>query len=250
MAEALIDRRVDSMLSTGLYLRFAVAWMCGVVAVLGAPPVPSPIPLEKGTQWTYAGKVEWTADDSAVVRSTNVQWVMDVVDVVQRGSVRASVVRGIPDELAWYEPARMPGFCVLLQVTNRVYRIEADNEKQAANLARELTDERHELPTSADEWLVLPLAKGQRWAVDAADRKDNWYCWYVQEQKMKRLKVEGYRARGRAAVWSLVYFTNPDHQIVDIAEGIGITRYVFVHHGTVFSAHVRLVSLKSPTAAR
>jgi hypothetical protein len=233
------------MLSARLYLRLAVALACGVVGASAAQPVPCPIPLEKGMQWTYAGKVEWTMDNSAVVCSTNVQWVMDVVDVVERGSVRASVVRGIPDELAWYEPGRTPSCSVLLQVTNRVYRIGAGNEQEGVKLARELTDERHPLPASAEEWLVLPLARGQRWAVEAADREDNWYCWYVQKQETKRVKADGYRARHRAALWTLINFTCPAHQVVEIAEGVGITRCVFVHLGTVFSANVRLVSFKN-----
>jgi hypothetical protein len=36
------------------------------------------------------------------------------------------------------------------------------------------------------------------------------------------------------------------HQILEIAPGVGITRYVFVHHGTVATADVRLVSINLP----
>src|SRR5258707_1125022 len=68
------------MLRTKFYLRFAIAWLCGVVGAIASPLAPCPIPMEKGMQWTYEGKVEWTAANSAVILSTNVHWVMEIVE--------------------------------------------------------------------------------------------------------------------------------------------------------------------------
>lgn len=235
---------MGSMFSTGRYLSTTIGLIWGAVTALAAP-VGTPLPLEKGMRWEYEGKVEWTVMNSTKVLSTNIYWVMDVVDVMERGAVRASVIRGLPDELAWYEPNRKPGFSVLLSLTNHVYRIPAKSEQDGQNLARRLTHEPFQLPSSAKEWLVFPLAKGKRWAGDT-DREDNNYCWYVQGKKTKNLRVDGYPAKHPATVWTLIYRTNPDHQIVDLAEGLGITRYLFVHHGTVASADVRLVSFRHP----
>lgn len=228
------------MFSTGLCLSTIIG-LIGSAATAIAAPVATPFPLEKGMRWAYEGKVEWTVMNSAKVLSTNIHWVMDVVDVMQRGAVRASVVRGLPDELAWYEPNRLPGFAVLVSITNHVYRIPANSKQDGQNLARRLTSERCKLPPSAEDWLVFPLAKGKRWGGDS-DRKDNYYCWYVQGKQVKNLWVEGNSAKNPAAVWTLIYRTNPDHQIMDLVAGLGITRYVFAHHGTVASADVRLVS--------
>ncbi|MGO8926237.1 MAG: hypothetical protein ACLQU3_05020 [Limisphaerales bacterium] len=230
------------MFSTGRYLLTIIGLIWSAATALAAP-VGTPLPLEKGMRWAYEGKVEWTVMNSTRVLSTNIHWVMEVVDVIEKGAVRASVVRGLPDELAWYEPNRKPGFSVLLGVTNHVYRIPAASEKDGEKLAKRLTHEPDRLPSCAEEWLVLPLAKGKRWAGDS-DREDNNYCWYVQGKKKRNVRVDGYAATHPAAVWTLIYRTNPDHQIVDLVEGLGITRYVFVHHGTVASADVRLVSFR------
>jgi hypothetical protein len=237
---------MGSMFSTGLYLFTIIGLIWAAVSAVAATVV-TPLPLEKGMRWEYEGKVEWTVMNSTKVLSTNINWVMEVVDVKERGAIRASVVHGLPDELAWYEPNRMPGFSVLLSVTNHVYRISASSEKDGETLARRFTREAYKLPSSAEEWLAFPLAKGKRWARDT-DRVDNNYCWHVQGKKMKHLQISGYPAKHPAAVWTLIYRTNPDHQIVDFVEGLGITRYVFAHHGTVASADVRLVSFSHRSA--
>ncbi len=230
------------MFRAGLYFSTTIVLIWGAVTVI-ASPVDAPLPLEKGMRWAYEGKVEWTVMNSTTVFSTNIHWVTDVVEVMERGAVRASIVRGLPNELAWYEPGRMPGFTVLLSITNHVYRIPASNEQDGKNLARRLINEPYELPSSAEEWLAFPLEKGKRWGEDT-DRQDNNYCWYVQGKQVKNLRVKGYPARHPAVVWSLIYRTNPDHQIMEIVAGLGITRYVYAHHGTVASADVRLVSFE------
>lgn len=40
--------------------------------------------------------------------------------------------------------------------------------------------------------------------------------------------------------WELVYRSAPDHAIVRIVPGVGITSYVYEHHGTVASVDVHL----------
>ena len=39
----------------------------------------------------------------------------------------------------------------------------------------------------------------------------------------------------------LSFRTRPDHTIIEFVPGIGITRYVYVHHGTVAEADVKLI---------
>ncbi len=233
---------MGSMFRAGLYFSPTIELICGAVTAI-ASPVETPLPLEKGMRWVYEGKVEWTVMNSTTVLSTNIHWVMEVVDVIENGAVRASLVRGLPDELAWYEPSRMPDFAVLVSITNHVYRVPANNEQDGKYLARRLVNEPHELPSSGEEWLAFPLEKGKRWG-EGTDREDNNYCWYVEGKQVKNLRVKGYPANHPAAVWRLIYRTNPYHQIVDIVAGLGITRYVYTHHGTVASADVRLVSFE------
>ena len=232
-----------TILASRFCLFLVVGLGCGLVKGTASPPVPCPIPLEKGTSWTYEGKVKWTIADSAMVRSTNVHWVMEVIETKENESGRVAVVRGFPDELAWYEPHQSPRFSVILSVSNRICRVAAKSEREAEELAKRFVGELPRLPPCAEEWLVLPLAERKRWGGDT-NRDDNWYCWYVQNQKVKKVRVRGFSAKRPVSVWTLAYRTNPDHQIMDIAAGIGITRYVFEHHGTVASADVRLISFK------
>src|SRR5206468_1545948 len=162
----------------GLYFSTTIVLIWGAVTVI-ASPVDAPLSLEKGMHWAYEGKVEWTVMNSTTVLSTNIHWVTDVVEVMERGAVRASIVRGLPNEL------------------------------EGKNLARRLTNEPYELPSSVEEWLAFPLEKGKRWGEDT-DRHDNNYCWYVQGKQVKNLRVKGYPASHPAVVWSLIYRTNPD----------------------------------------
>ena len=130
---------------------------------------------------------------------------------------------------------------MLASITNHLYKIGVKNEQDGKRLARRLTDGTQKLPPTAQEWLVFPLAKGKRWGGDV-EREDYNYCWYVEKGKPMSLRIQGYPAKPPAHVWSLTYRTSPDHQILEFVEGLGITHYVYAHHGTVASADVRLVS--------
>lgn len=212
-------------------------------ATVVTSPVESPFPLEQGMSWSYEGKVQWTAINSTKVLSTNIHWVTDVVYATQNGPVRAAVVRGLPDELVWYEPDRTAGFTVLLSVPNHIYRIPVDSYKKGKTLVRRFIKPPHNLPSGAEEWLAFPFKKGKKWGGDS-DREDNNYCWHVEGNEMKTLRVDGYVAAKPMQVWTVAYRTMPDHQIVQFVAGLGVTRYEFVHHGTVASVDLRLVSFR------
>jgi hypothetical protein len=226
----------------------AMAVTCPVCALLAAPPIPCPIPLEKGTRWTYEGKVETTLLGSAKVYSTNISWVMEVVDSMENTNARAAVISGTPDELAWYEPGQVPGYSVLLNFSNHVYRFPAKTLQQASSLMLEMANEPGKFFPKAedvDDWFALPLAKDKRWGGDL-QREDGWYCWRVEDEHLSKLRIKGCADKHAFPIYTLAYRTNPDHQVLDIAPGLGITRFIYVHHGTVASADVRLVAFKHP----
>jgi hypothetical protein len=100
-------------------------------------------------------------------------------------------------------------------------------------------------PPDANEFLVLPLAKGKEWAGDT-ERADHWYRWYVESESQERLRIKGSSLESPTRTWRIAYRTLPDHQIMEIAEGLGITQFVYQHHGTVQSVDVRLVSIEQP----
>jgi len=224
----------------------------GIVGIgsesLAAPPFSSPIPLEKGNCWNYEGKIETTLAGSATVYSTNIAWDMVIVDSMQSTNVQAAVVRGFLDELPWYEPGCVPGFCVLLNFSNRVYRLNEPDADRAAALMRAAMAQPGKFSAQtldSDERFVLPLARDKRWGGDV-ERKDGWYCWHVEQEQTAKLQIKGVTEHHPFTVFSIAYRTNPDHLIVDIAPGLGITRFVYAHHGTVATVQVRLVSFEYP----
>lgn len=193
-------------------------------------------------QWTYRGTVKWTPVYSPPV-ATNVQWVMEVLDVATNAAVRASIVRGFPDQLMGEETGFAPSVSVVLCVSNRVYRLPAANEKEASRLAQRLVSAPLETPRDAEEFLVLPLHKGQTWG-GGTEREDHWYCWHVESEKLATVRLKGIVSPRRMPIWRVAYRTCPEHEIMEIAQGIGITRYVYEHHGTVGSVDVRMVEIK------
>ena len=227
---------------------FSVGVICTTGVVMAMPPVPSPIPLEKGTRWIYEGEIKTALAGSSTVYSTNITWVMEIIDSSKSTNALAAVVSGFPDELPWYEPGQTPGFCVLLNFRNRVYQFKAKDEKEAQSILQQVINQPGKFSAAAEgfnELLALPLAKDSRWGGDT-NREDGWYCWRVEKAQTAKLQIKGCSEGTAFKVYTLAYRTNPDHQILDVATGLGISRYVFVHHGTVAEVDVHLVSFKSP----
>ena len=244
-ASALRNFKACATMAAAVLLPFPMGLQWTAVAAVAGSSCP--IPLERGTQWTYEGRVEWTESGSGKVKSAQVRWVSEVVDLVGSSGVRAAVVRGFPDELAWYEPGQSPGFCVLLSASNRVYRLRADGQNQARALAQRLLRNPRTVPEGAEEIFDLPLAAGRKWGQDPA-REDTWYGWCVEQVQSKALSAKGIGTKRPLKIYRLAYRTCPDHQLLDVAPGLGVVRFVYGHHGTVASADVHLVSFSAPRA--
>ena len=233
-------------ISTSGFLLLAAGLVCIASELMAAPPVSSPIPLEKGNRWIYEGKIGTTLSGSSTVYTTNISWMMEVVDSIKSTNAQAAIVSGFPDELSWYEPAQVPGFCVLLNFSNHVYQFKAPNEKQARAILQDVINEPGKFSTKAkedDELFALPLAKDKRWGSDL-QREDSWYCWHVEKEQSAKLQIKGYSENSTPKVFTLAYRTNPDHQLLDIVPGLGITHFIYVHHGTVAWVDLHLVAFK------
>jgi len=216
---------------------------CALGLQLAVVPVAAscPLPLDRGARWTYEGRVEWTVPGSASVKGAHIRWTCQVVDIIKGPRARAAIVRGFPGELAWYEPGQPPGFCVLLQVSNRLYRLKTEGEKPARALARQLTKKPRVLPGGVEELLAFPLTVGHKCG-RGEPRTDTWYCWCVERVRNQAPAVAGLADKGKMPTYRLAYRTCPDHQLLDIVPGLGIVRFVYNHHGTVASSDVHLIS--------
>src|SRR5215471_14292782 len=119
---------------TTILLISALATGC----IFAAERASSPIPLEQGTQWVYEAKVQWTPVDAPGVRSARFKWTAEVVETIESKTARAAVVHAWPDEAAGMDPAQPCGYSVILECSNRLYRVQAKDKQEAGRLARQL----------------------------------------------------------------------------------------------------------------
>lgn len=226
-------------------LRFC---MVGMVLVLVAPvsfaqdaPDIAPFPLEKGSVWVYQGTVAWTLmDGSNEVREDTLTWEMEVIDVIERGDIVGYAMRGHPGDLTWYEEGKEPSEYAIIEVKpGRYYRTELD----LLDRLRDDDDLLYELVDDLALFLDLPLASGQRFCpAEQLTRTDYMYCWLVMSVEPADLTgIDGAPPLESPLEYTLIFRTNPDHTIWKFVPGVGITHYVYSHHGTVSEVDVRLI---------
>ncbi len=216
-----------------------VACFAGAFQTNGASPL---FPLATGTQWVYEGTVKWT-EVGGPVKTKRLRWITTVVSVQSNQNACVALVRGFPDQLAWYDETNEPALSVFVVRSNRVYQICSCAETEPRTLAASLTADPQALPEQAEALLDLPLLPNKSYGGDT-DREDHWYCWHVTGQERRRLKIRGADPNHARQVFSVAYRTCPDHQIMEWADGVGLLRYTYEHHGTVASADVRLVEFR------
>jgi hypothetical protein len=204
----------------------------------------SVFPFNKGTYWIYRGPTKWMKEskpENSIVKRILI-WKMEVVDTITQGNITIATIKGYPSDLAWYEEGKKRGDYLLIAVnTTKYYLIQGKKQddilaslKNNGGLEKDILHEENEI-------LDFPLTIGKRFAGDLT-RQDNWYCWYVEQaQKIKLDNIKRLNVTSKVSQYQLVYRTLPDHQIIDFVPNIGITRYIYVHHGTVSEADLKLV---------
>lgn len=204
-------------------------------AAEAAAAPPSQLPLVESSYWVYRGTVRWT--EGGRVEQREMTWRMEVIASIRRGEITGHRMRGHPWDLIFYEAGRKPGEYAILQVGRRFYATRADALKRLEDGADDLEG----LVDESDLILDFPLTLGKKFGdAEMMRRADGWYCWVVEETRpTSSWNVAGVPRPDRTAVLS--HRTNPDHTIVDFAEGIGIVRYRYVHHGTVSEVDMTLV---------
>ena len=192
----------------------------------GAEPCPE-LPLKAGSVWVYRARVSWTPAGSTAVRDTTIQWYTEVLSVQDSAGARVALVRDWPTALAWWEPSKPSEVTRILCVGNKVYHL--DREAIRA-------------PTPDDLILDFPLSVGKLFGRDARDRDDTFYAWYVESATLPDTATIRFGARRIDSSYTITFRTLPDHQIMVVAAGVGIVEYTYGHHGTVATAHARLIA--------
>jgi hypothetical protein len=201
-------------------------------------------PLTKGTYWIYQGPTKWTLDNSNKVLERTLTWKMEVLETIQQGQYFIAIVKGHPGDLAWYEEGKERGDYLLIRKGVYKYYLAFDKLREAVlNSVKTNPQKLDELLTDDDAYIDLPLKPGKKWGdPDQVARDDNAYCWYVESEKKVTLTgISGIASNQTATQYQLRYYTNPDHEVIKFVEGIGITDFAYVHHGTVAEADLHLI---------
>lgn len=212
-----------------------------------AEPAPTPVPtvelaldalpLSKGTYWLYEGSVEWQED--ATVKKDTITCKMEVVDVIERENVTGYLMKGHPADLTWYEPDRLPSDYIIIKVGPKYYHLD---DLAAWDRLKDQDDVLLDLVAEPQIFLDLPLWEGKFFGETGQfTRPDTFYHWVVESTQTGPLTVKGVLAAKEQTTYTLAYRSAPDHQLIDFVPGVGITRYVYSHHGTVSEVDARLV---------
>ena len=224
--------------------------ICGCILLLfisvtagvchAAETIASLFPMEAGTYWIYKGRIEWTpVGKHQKVKSKTLTWQMTIHDVIESAECRVALVSGFPGDVAWYEEGMLPQYRLLAQDDKCVYLKSYQNRDEAVAAAKAIEAGIQNCISHCI--MEFPLTKGKKYDVVDENRSDTWYAWYVEKIDKVNLKVKGYANQRPVKRFRLVYRTNPDHTIMEFVPGLGITRFLYQHHGTVAFEDLRLI---------
>jgi hypothetical protein len=213
-----------------------------LATVLVLIPQCADMPTRAGTTWTYQARVSWAVAGSAKTRDTTLTWTTKILTTIQRDSSIVAVVENWPTSLAWWDPSHAPDTTLLVCRNDRVYHLR-DGRGEGGSAVAEATSGALSL-TSDNLILVLPLHERMLYGQGPSDRADTFYGWFVEAATPMPLALVRLGASPRDSLYTIAYRTVPDHQIVQFAPRLGITRYSYAHHGTVATASATLVSAR------
>jgi hypothetical protein len=190
-----------------------------------------------GASWTYSGTRLWTEAASSRVDSGAVRWRMSVEQARTIDGTSVLLIRGFVGELAWSDPTTPPRLSILVCRGNRLSHLAFGSDAEARSAANGWNDS---LLVRAEVILEEPLRPGTVFG-QTPPRDDEMYGWLVEAAAPRRRIRPGC---GSSALrgYRLTMRTLPDHQIVEWQDGVGITAYTYVHHGTPAAATVQLAS--------
>jgi|GEM_PF-1101098 len=225
---------------------------CLCVSLLASPDY---FPLEKGNYWIYRGETKFLVPKKNATeeekqkgianegKSEVLTWRMEVVDTATRDGLFAALIKGAPFDLSWYEPGKVRGDYLIVRVgTATYYLLSGQAALDAWARVKDETQSLAELDKSGELFLDAPLMEGKVFGGDFVNLAQGRYCWQVESERAfnpKRFPAAG-KLEG-ARDFTLVYRTNPDHQILDFVPGLGIVGFQYVHHGTLSETDLGLI---------
>lgn len=204
-------------------------------------------PLAKGNYWIYRGETKYLVKDPVsnknVPKTEVLTWKMEVIDTATRGPFFAALIKGFPFDLSWYEPGKIRGDYLILGEGNAVYRVfSGQDAREVWAKIKETGRPPADFKESGEVLLDLPLKEGKTFGEVPGNQAKGRYCWVVEGERAfnpKRFPAAGKLDNARD--FTLIYRTNPDHQILDFVPGIGIVGYQYIHHGTPSETNLGLI---------
>ncbi|HSN26502.1 MAG TPA: hypothetical protein VLT45_09455 [Kofleriaceae bacterium] len=172
-----------------------------------------PLPLAKGSKWTYDVTVRRFDADADKETSKTLTWTTEVVDAKEANGVTAYRVKGWPSDLASADDAASP------TATERTILRSGNNFLFGASPDPTLD--------GAEGWFSWPVMDGQK----ICPKPEMVYCWQVSAVD------NGY---------ALTFYTGPDEQTFELEPGTGVSRFHYAHHGTTNEVEAKLTTYTKP----
>ncbi len=233
---------IETVTSIGILC--SLLFPCLVVPCAAATASPAEIfPLQKGDRWVYEAHVRYVPAGSSEIRQKDLQWTMEVEESVQRDLIRGALIRGHPQDLVWYSDQSPRGKYIVLNFNGeKLYLIEGE---RVPEIWKSFEDGNMppDAVTESDLIVEMPLKEGHMFGETAMLlRGDGMYVWRVEGDKEAGavgLRNESPFEQGQ--VYHVTYRCLSSHAFENYVPGIGLTRYIFGHHGTVSDVDARLV---------
>jgi len=220
---------------------------------------PGDFPLARGNYWIYQGKVKWSLLNTPGMISTTLRVKMEVLETAQDGIYSIALVKNYFLALNWDEGTTDNYSLVYVigkrsslspQSTSLYLKYECslseEELKQITSFMKEGKGELNSLLTREDLWMDLPLKKDKAYGYTISDPPPHFYryCWHVESVRKNDLKkIKGIPANACKTEYKLAYRTGPDHQVMDFVPGVGLTHYVYVHHGSISEMDMKLLEV-------
>jgi hypothetical protein len=185
-----------------------------------------PLPLAKGSKWTYSVVVNRFDPEAEKVISKQLSWTTEVIDAKEGNGVTAYRIKGWPTDLAEFDTAGTApssGGGPAPVATERTILRSGNNFLFGTSPEPTLD--------GAEGWFSWPVIDGQKICPSAG----MVYCWQVTAVET------GYR---------LSFYTGPDEQSFELEPGTGIAWFQYKHHGTTNEVEAKLVSYEKAGGAK
>jgi len=206
--------------------------------------------MNEGASWVYRGIVRWYDMQSQRTVTTKVTSRSEVIRVIRRNGLEATVIKGFPADFNWSEGhAPANSWLFVRTEDNELHWFTYDREiEQRLRRLDNPQDFLQGMLTDDDLLMRLPPKKGMKFCDEEAKaRPDDLYCWVVASEREVTLNdVRGLEPAKHTA-FLLKYVTNPDDTELEFVPGVGFISYRYHHHGTVADTEMSLVEYHAPS---